>query len=78
MHILHLDDVGCKHLTSGNVSFKIFHLKHCNILAFSFCVNVRIEIIFSSPGQSPGRAIVLPPASALALALAVAAALAKC
>ena len=26
--------------------------------------------IFSSPGQSPGRAIVLPPASALAAALA--------
>ena len=33
-------------------------------------------MIFSSPGQSPGRAIVLPPASALALA-AGAAALAK-
>ena len=33
-------------------------------------------IIFSSPGQSPGRAIVLPPA--LALALAAALALAKC
>ena len=33
--------------------------------------------IFSSPGQSPGRANVLPPASALMLALAVAAALAK-
>ena len=30
--------------------------------------------IFSSPGQSPGRAIVLPPALALALALAAAAA----
>ena len=28
--------------------------------------------IFSSPGQSPGRAIVLPPASALALASAAA------
>ena len=26
-------------------------------------------IHFSSPGRSPGRAIVLPPASALALAL---------
>ena len=32
---------------------------------------------FSSPGQSPGRAIVLPPASALGSALAAAAALAK-
>ena len=30
--------------------------------------------VFSSPGQSPGRAIVLPPASALALASASAAA----
>ena len=26
---------------------------------------------FSSPGQSPGRAIVLPPASVLASALAI-------
>ena len=33
--------------------------------------------IFSSPGQSPGRTIVLPPASALVLAATVAA-LAKC
>ena len=33
--------------------------------------------VFSSPGQSPGRAIVLPPASALALALAGASALAN-
>ena len=32
--------------------------------------------IFSSPGRSPGRAIVLPPVSALVLAAA--AALAKC
>ena len=29
-------------------------------------------LIFSSPGRSPGRAIVLPPASALALAAALA------
>ena len=33
--------------------------------------------VFSSPGRSPGRAIVLPPALALASALAVASALAK-
>ena len=33
--------------------------------------------IFSSPGRSPGRAIVLPPASALASTLAAASALAK-
>ena len=33
--------------------------------------------LFSSPGQSPGRAIVLPPASGLASA-AAASALAKC
>ena len=36
--------------------------------------------LFSSPGRSPGRAIVLPPASASVLAsvLAVLAVLAKC
>ena len=34
-------------------------------------------VIFSSPGRSPGRGIVLPPASALALGLAAASALAK-
>ena len=34
--------------------------------------------IFSSPGISPGRAIVLPPASAFALALPAASALSKC
>ena len=34
-----------------------------------------VEAIFSSSGQSPGRAIVLPPASAL---VSAAAALAKC
>ena len=36
--------------------------------------------IFSAPRPSPGRAVVLPPASALALApeLAAASALAKC
>ena len=28
------------------------------------------KVNFSSPGRSPGRAIVLPPASALALAAA--------
>ena len=34
--------------------------------------------LFSSPGQSPGRAIVLPPTSALALALAAVSVLAEC
>ena len=29
-----------------------------------------LKVFFSSPGQSPGRAIVLPPASVLASALA--------
>ena len=37
---------------------------------------LQIQLLFSSPGRSPGRAIVLPPASASALALA--SALAKC
>ena len=31
-----------------------------------------MQLIFSSPGRSPGRAIVLPPASALAAASALA------
>ena len=45
----------------------------------SFRRRSAICCIFSSPGQSPGRAIVLPPTLALALAaaLAAAAALAK-
>ena len=33
-------------------------------------VSKQILMIFSSPGRSPGRAIVLPPASTLASALA--------
>ena len=37
-------------------------------------ISVPILRLFSSPGQSPGRAIVLPPASALAAASV----LAKC
>ena len=37
-----------------------------------------VNRIFSSPGQSPGRAIVLHPASALVLASRAASALAKC
>ena len=37
---------------------------------------LKVFSIFSSPGRSPGRAIVLLPASASALALAAAAALA--
>ena len=45
---------------------------------------VHLLTVFSSPGRRPGRAIVLPPASALVLAsvlasaLAAASALAKC
>ena len=41
--------------------------------SISFCPKMGV---FSSPGRSPGRIIVLPPASALALAAA--SALAKC
>ena len=43
--------------------------------------NVHIQhnyVIISSPGRSPGRAIVLPPASALASASGSASVLAKC
>ena len=46
MHISSLDDVGCKHLTSGDVRFKIVHLLTsqypCNLILYT----VRIEIIF--------------------------------
>ena len=66
-------------------------LYHTNVLydnivdKFEFeCSRAKVKVtldIFSSPGRSPGRAIVLPPASAsasaLALAAAAAAALAK-
>ena len=31
-----------------------------------FCIYLFDMLIFSLPGQSPGRAIVLPPATALA------------
>ena len=34
-------------------------------------------VVLSSPGRSPGRAIVIPPALALALVLALASAIAK-
>ena len=52
-------------------------------MLFSMLKNVKtptIVGIFSSPGRSPGRAIVLPPVSALASALVLGAAfaLAKC
>ena len=62
--------------SSGKVSLHDAHIQE-------HYVNI-IFRIFSSPGRSPGRAIVLPPASALALAsalkaaLAAASALAKC
>ena len=41
-----------------------FELAHLDLLC------LEIIVIFSSPGQSPGRAIVLPPASELAAASA--------
>ena len=45
---------------------RVLHQTHCNA-----------TIIFSLPGGSPGRAIVLPPAWALALPTAAASASAK-
>ena len=51
-----------------------------HMLLCQFCpVMAQLLLLFSLPGRSPGRAIVLPPASALALApaLAAASALAK-
>ena len=50
--------------------------EHIFAAMLSICLSVHTSHIFSSPGQSPGRAIVLPPASALALAAA--SALTKC
>ena len=41
-------------------------------------LGVRGQLIFSSPGRSPGRAIIISPASVSVSALAAAAALAKC
>ena len=50
------------------------HLRPCSALPFICYIMKAQTAIISSPGRSPGRAIVLPPALALALA---AAALAK-
>ena len=59
-------------------SFRYFFLT-CEARACGSCSRCKWVFFghFSSHGQSPGRAIVLPPASALAWALAVASALAK-
>ena len=46
------------------------------MLALEQILPFKSRALFSSPGQSPGRALVLPPV--LALALALAGALAKC
>ena len=62
----------------------MWHLIRSALFAYDpfmgFQVRMGLIAIFSSPGRSPGRAIVLPPASALALASALAAesVLAKC
>ena len=60
--------------------YTFFSLTELSRLHITFKVNGSNPIIFSWPGQSPGRAIVLPPASVLALALVVVAAavLEKC
>ena len=61
--------------------YDLLHIsKTCKIIHFHFERSITILScsIFSSPGLSLGRAVVLPPASALASALAAALALAKC
>ena len=52
-------------------------LRHFRVILSGYMYH---KALFSLPGRSPGRAVVLPPASALALvsALAAASALAKC
>ena len=45
-------------------------LKLYGVLAILSAVGLKAYFIFSSPGQSPGRAIVLPLESALAAAAA--------
>ena len=54
----------------ANLPLAIVNFKPCRSIADSVC---HASPIFSSPGRSPGRAIVLPSASALALASALAA-----
>ena len=46
VHNLRLDDVGCKHLTSGDVCFKIVHLYTSQYPCILILYNVRIEITF--------------------------------
>ena len=46
MHISHLNDIGCKHLTSGNIRLKRVHFKTLQYLCFFI---LRIEIISSLP-----------------------------
>ena len=46
VHISRFDDVGCKHLTSGDVRFKIVRLSTSQYPCIFILYNVRVEIIF--------------------------------
>ena len=54
-------------LKASKIEFAYSIFSSFNFAGINFVVS-----IFSSPGRSPGRAIVLPPASALVSALALA------
>ena len=60
------------------------YIEHVRAIILHSCMDFKtlwhscsFETFFSSPGRSPGRAIVLPPASVLALAAAAVSVLAK-
>ena len=52
------------------VFYKIYIIAHLNVCMLEDLKSNLEQTILSSPGQSPGRAIILPPALAAASALA--------
>ena len=62
---------GCSKLTTLLVNFSLkFHTLMYQICQYFLLKKCEKLFIFSSPGQSPGKAIILPPVLALASALA--------
>ena len=51
-----------------NKGYRSIIVRGCHSCYLQFQMHYLILVIFSSPGRSPGRAIVLPLAEALALA----------
>ena len=57
----------------SDVILELMEFRDLEELYHRYSPSIRIYFsFFSSPGRSPGRAIILPPASALALASALA------